>query len=80
MACIVYTVVIPIGLHYPLNIHYMRQPIQAFIKREGSFTVLANLASHFEHYPVPDDSAREFLLYEAKRLVAAISSEGAVIN
>ena len=69
-----------IGLHYSLNSHYMRQPIQAFIKREGSFTVLANLASHFEHYPVPDDSARKYLLYEAKRLVAAISSEGAVIN
>ena len=69
-----------IGLHYSLYFHYMHRPIQAFIKREGSFTVLANLASHFEHYPVPDDSAREYLLYEAKRLVAAISSEGAVIN
>ena len=70
----------PIGLHYQFTLYSMRQPIQAFIKREGSFTVLANLASHFEHYPVPDDSAREYLLYEAKRLVAAISSEGAVIN
>lgn len=69
-----------IGLHYSLTFHYMRQPVQAFIKREGSLSVLSNLASHFEHYPVPDDSAREYLLYEAQRLVAAISSEGAVIN
>ena len=58
----------------------MRHPIQAFIKREGSLSVLSNLASHFEHHPVPDDGAREYLLFEAKRLVEAISSEGAVIN
>ena len=58
----------------------MHQPIQSFIKREGSLTVLANLASHFEHYPVPDDSAREYLLIEVQRLVAAISCEAAVIN
>ena len=80
MTCKVYTVVVVIGLHYPLNFHYMRQAVQAFIKREGSLSVLANLASYFEHYPVPDDGAREYLLYEAQRLVAAISSEGAVIN
>ena len=58
----------------------MNTSIQTFIAREGSLSVLSNLASHFEHYPVHDDAAREYLLIEAQRILSAIDTQSAVIN
>ena len=58
----------------------MNASVASIINREGSLTILSNLAAHFEICPVHDDSAREYLIIEARRLMAAITSEIAVID
>ena len=58
----------------------MNATVATFINREGSLTILSNLASHFEHYPVHDDGVREYLMIEARRLISAIASDVVVIE
>ncbi len=58
----------------------MNASVATIINREGSLTILSNLAAHFEHYPVHDDGAREYLMIEARRLMTAITSDIAVID
>ena len=58
----------------------MNASVATFINREGSLTILSNLAAHFEICPVHDESAREYLIIETRRLMAAITSDIAVID
>ena len=58
----------------------MHSTVASFISREGSLTILSNLAAHFEFCPVHDEGAREYLMIEARRLIAAIASDIAVID